>query len=465
MNRRLMLGLGGGLVILVGFLLLNGANRHVPAPVPVQPEQRDRVRPTLTTRPALTNIPGMGPIPTDPMDLEKFKAKAKSELRASLRKTGIFFDRDDQKQAQDSGEMAWIFIEQRKNLGQALKHIQDSVVEPYQPRILEALEHLLKHGEEAQMKLTAATLLYRYGQPAGKQYLLAVLNSPTTDLLTRDVVLALARNKEAEAIPSIVRVWSSLGSPSDSILTTIARWQDPSMVQMLREQYSSDPRNWGYALGLSQAGDAAAIEPLKVALKTRNASSSGLTIQAALTHLGAMDPTVWVATMEASFQNRSRIGERALITYLDLAGPSVSRGVAQMLLQSCIPLHEEFLAGLELQAQGVREKNPALANKFPKEPPTAFIKGAAQLLAEWDAQEAVPTLQQMLTTVQKGNRADVYLNESLGLALYKLDPINWRETLLNAGVPEYHVDRIPALAKLRPIPAEYLPKQVNLKAR
>ena len=47
----------------------------------------------------------------------------------------------------------------------------------------------------------------------------------------------------------------------------------------------------------------------------------------------------------------------------------------------------------------------------------------------------------------------------------ELDPTNWRETLLNAGVPEYHVDRLPALAKLRPIPAEYLPKQVNLKAR
>ena len=106
-----------------------------------------------------------------------------------------------------------------------------------------------------------------------------------------------------------------------------------------------------------------------------------------------------------------------------------------------------------------------MANKFPKEPPTAFIKGASQLLAEWEAKEAVPTLQQVLTTVQKGNRADVYVNEALGLALYKLDPVSWRDTLLNAGIPPYHVDRIPELAKLRPIPPAYLPKQVNLKAR
>ena len=464
MSKKLILPIFAGVAGFV-WLWLSRGEKPAPLSAPVKTIAKPQAEVVPATKPTVTNIPGIGPVPTDPMELEKFKAKAKSELRESLRKTGIFFDRADHKQAQDSGEMAWIFIEQRKNFGQALKHIQDSAVEPYQPRTLAALEHLLKHGEEAQLKLTAATLLYRYDQPAGKQYLLSVLNLPTVDLLTRDVVLALARNKETEAIPDIVRTWSNLGSPSDAILTTVARWRDPSMVQMLREQYRSDPRNWGYALALSQAGDEAAVQSLSTALKARGNKPSELTIQAGLAHLGAIESIAWAATMESSFQNRARIGERALVTLLDISGPSVSRGVAQTLLQACIPLHEEFLAGLELQAQGVRERNPALANKFPKEPPTAFIKGAAQLLAEWEAKEAVPTLQQVLTTVQKGNRADVYVNEALGLALYKLDPANWRDTLLNAGVPEYHVDRIPALAKLRPIPPEYLPKQVNLKAR
>lgn len=168
---------------------------------------------TASSPHAGTNIPWIGIVPTDPKELERFKANTKSELRESLRKTGIFFDREDHKQAQDSGEIAWIFIEQRKNLAQALKHIQDSAVEPYQPRTLAALEHLLEHGEEAQLKLTAATLLYRYDQPAGKQYLLYVLNSPTVDLLTRDVVLTLARNKEAEAIAGVVRVWPTRHRP------------------------------------------------------------------------------------------------------------------------------------------------------------------------------------------------------------------------------------------------------------
>lgn len=169
--------------------------------------------------------------------------------------------------------------------------------------------------------------------------------------------------------------------------------------------------------------------------------------------------------MELAWANHRSLSEAAIIHYFDAAGPAVAKGMAEQCLKASIPLHEAYVAGMESQAKGIREKIPELANKFPKPPPSEFIMGAAQLLAQWDAKEAVPTLQQVLTTVQQGGRANVYVNEALGLALYKLDPANWRETLLNAGIPPYHVDRIPALAKLRPIPPAYLPKQVNLKAR
>lgn len=404
-------------------------------------------------------------MPTDPKALEKFKAKAKREMQSALRTAGVFSNREDMKQAQDNGELAWIFIEQRKNLQLAMDHIHGAAVEPYPPRMLEALEHILKHGEEAQLKLTSATLLYRYGQPAGKEYLLTVLNTPDVDLRTRDVILTLARNKEPEAVPGIIAAFPKIGSPYDAVQIAMGRWADPGIGQVIRQQYATDPRNWGYALGLSQADDPTAIEPLKTALKSRGNSASSRTIESALAHLGAIEPATWASNMDAAFQNRARVGDQALLSYLDIAGPAMARGVAQDFLKACIPLHESYLEGMELQAKGIREKIPELANKFPKPSPYEFIMGAAQLLAQWDAKEAVPTIQQVLTTVQKANRSDVYLNEALGLALYKLDPANWRDTMVNAGIPPYHIDRIPELAKLRPIPVEYMPKQVNLRQR
>lgn len=422
-------------------------------------------QPPSTTQPAVTNIPGIGPVPTDPKELERFKAKAKREMQSALRTVGVFSNREDMKQAQDNGELAWIFIEQRKNLQLAMDHIHGAAVEPYPPRMLEALEHILKHSEEAQLKLTAATLLYRYGQPAGKEYLLAVLNSPNVDLRTRDVIKALAMNREVEAVVGISMAFSKLGSPPLALQSTVGRWGEPSIIQAVRQQYGNDPRNWGYALGLSQADDPTAIEPLRMALKSRGNSASSQTIECALAHLGAIEPATWASNMDTAFQNRARVGDQALLSYLDIAGPAMARGVAQEFLKACIPLHEAYLEGMELQAKGIREKIPELANKFPKPSPYEFMMGAAQLLAQWDAKEAVPTLQQVLTTVQKGNRSDVYLNEALGLALYKLDPANWRDTMANAGIPPYHIDRIPELAKLRPIPAEYMPKQVNLRQR
>ncbi len=404
-------------------------------------------------------------MPTDPRELERFKAKAKREMQTALRTVGVFSEREDMKQAQDNGELAWIYIEQRKNLQQAMDHIHGAVVEPYVPRTLAALEHILKHAEDGQLKLTAATLLYRYGQPAGKEYLLSVLNSPVTDLRTRDALLTLAKNQEPEAVPGIIAAFPKTGSPYDATLLALGRWADPGIAQVIQQRYASDRKNWGYAMALSQAGDSASIAPLNVALDRLRGSSDGHRIISALARVGSAEHSTWAATMETAWQNRARLSEQALLSYLDIAGPGIARAVAQDMLKACIPLHEAYVAGMESQAKGIREKIPELSNKFPKPPPSEFIMGAAQLLAQWEAKEAIPTLQQVLATVQQGNRGNVYVNEALGLALYKLDPMNWRETLLNAGVPEYHVDRIPELSKLRPIPPQYLPKQVNLKQR
>lgn len=130
--------------------------------------------------------------------------------------------------------------------------------------------------------------------------------------------------------------------PSLAVQTAAGRWQAGDIGQLLRQQYSLDPVNWGYALALSQAGDAAAVEPLSAALKARGNKPSELTIQAGLAHLGAVESKAWASTMASSFQNRSRIGERALVTLLDLSGPSVSRSVAQALLQACIPCTRNF---------------------------------------------------------------------------------------------------------------------------
>ncbi|GDY21459.1 hypothetical protein LBMAG56_28060 [Verrucomicrobiota bacterium] len=464
MNKPFLALLFAGVGV-VGWLLFSAWQKAVPV-VPPPPPPPTQVQAPATPNLAVTNIPGIGAVPTDPQEIEKFKAKSKRELLTALRGVGVFSNRQDQIRAQDSGEMAWIFIEQRKSLSMALGHIHEDAVEPYSPRTLEALEHILKHGTDPQMKLTAATLLYRYDQPSGKEYLLAVLNSPTTDLLTRHVVLTLARNREVEAITGIVAAFPKLGSPSSQLFIALGVWNDPALNAMLRQQYQLTPKNWDYALALAQGGSQDAIKQLTEVLATkRSLGYLSFTVEGTLVREHALEPNTWEAHMREFFKKSPRDGVSTMLPAFAAAGPQVGAKCLQEMLASTIPLHEEYLAGMELQAKRVREKDPLAFQWFPKDTPTDFMKGAAQLLGQWGVKEAVPTLEQVLVTTQKDNRVNVFLNEALGLALYRLDPAHWRDTLLNAGVPTYHVDRIPPLAKLRPIPSEYLPKQVNLKAR
>ena len=97
--------------------------------------------------------------------------------------------------------------------------------------------------------------------------------------------------------------------------------------------------------------------------------------------------------------------------------------------------------------------------------------GAAELLADWGNKEALPLLQEIIPTIQKNpprwsNKvASNTINVKLGLALYKLDPDDWRETLAAAGIRQQFIERIPELARLRPITPGLIPKQGDLNSR
>ncbi|GDY21460.1 hypothetical protein LBMAG56_28070 [Verrucomicrobiota bacterium] len=464
MNRRHISLLLGGVGLIV-WLLSPAWQQRVPVSAPTPPAPTHVQAPPVA-KPTVTNIPGIGPIPTDPTELARLKARLKAEVEAAFKGTAFFTNPEESRQADETGEIAWILINAHKSMEMAMEHITKSATEPFPPRILEALEHILKHGTDPQMKLTAATLLYRYDQPSGKEYLLAVLNSPTTDLLTRHAALTLAKGREVAAIPGTVAVFPKLGPPPTTLLLTLGTWNDSDVAALLRQQYQLKPQSWGLALALAQAGDPDAVSHLIQTLAThKSLGYLALTVEATLVKYQGLEGEIWKTHMQEMFKKSPRDGVSTILPAFEVAGPQIGAKSLQEMLASTIPLHEEFLAGMELQAKRVRENDPLAFQWFPKDPPTDFMKGAAQLLGQWGVKEAVPTLEQVLVTVQKDNRADVFLNEALGLALYRLDPEHWRETLLNAGVPTYHVNRIPPLAKLRPIPSEYLPKQVNLKAR
>ena len=241
----------------------------------------------------------------------------------------------------------------------------------------------------------------------------------------------------------------------------------PEIDQAFRQKAASSPEMWGYALALVHAGDASAPITLerRLAKESRPIGDVVFDLEAALAGCGRLDPAVWQQHLGDAFRRQPSSIAPSVLTSISVAGPSVGSKFLQELLTISIPLYEQFVDGMAAQAKGVREGDTVAANRFPKAPPTDFIKGAARLLSEWEVKDSVPILEQMLVTVQKESRPNVYLIEALGLALYRLDPDNWRNKLVSAGVPAYHVDRIPGIAKLRPIPAEFLPKQVKLKAR
>lgn len=402
-------------------------------------------------------------VPTDPKALAKFRAKAKQELMGVLREKGIYGSRDELKAAQDNGDLIWARINQPDSV---LSSLQDSWLEPFQPRVLEALSHILKNSTDSNIKLRAATLLYRYDSTAGKDYLLSLVGQANPDQVTIKAALTLALNREAAAISGARELIPKIQGVTFDLLAALGKWGAPEIGELIQDMKRREPRNYGYDFALAQQNAVGARPALERALTRQPDIDYGsVRLEGVLARIGGYDIPTWYSHMEQLYARAPYQNAPSLLLSYDYAGAEVSSPHLLKLLRESISLHEAWLAGMAEHARLVQEGNSTAYAKLPKPSPTTLMSGAARLLADWNVKEAVPILNDLLPVVQKDGRIDPQLNFALGLALYRLDPVNWRDTLINIGMKQDHIDRIPDVAKLRPIAPDLIPKQSSLKWR
>lgn len=446
--------------VVVGLVISRGS-RNGHDPTTTQPETTKQQ--SSTPRAATNESVSRPEIPTDPKELEKFKAKAKRELMGALRTQGIYGSRDELKAAQDNGDLIWARINQPETV---LNSLQDSLLEPYHPRVLEALEHILKTASDNSLRLRAATLLYRYGSATGRDYLVSLVNQAKPDLLTINAALTLALNREQAAIEGVRQLIPKMQGVTFDLLEQLGKWPAPEIVGLIADMKLRQPKNYGFDFALAQRNEPSARPALEMALaKQPELDYGSVRLEGVLARLGGFDASTWYSHMEQLYEKAPFQNAPSLLLSYDYAGSEVSSPHLLKLLRQSIAKHEEWLAGMAEHARLVREGDSSAFARLPKPSPTTFMSGAASLLAEWNVREAVPILNDLIPTVQKDKRTDPQLNFALGLALYRLDPVNWRDTLVSVGMKVDHIDRIPEVAKLRPVAPDQMPKQNSLKWR
>ena len=411
----------------------------------------------------MTNIPGIGPVPTDPKGIARLKAKLKADLDNHFRERGFLPTHEELRAAEDSGELAWIFITKHNSLDMAMGHITKSATEPFPARLLEALEHILKHGDEAQLKLTAATLLYRYGRESGRTALLELLKQGGADGLAINAAITLALNKDEEGKAGILTLLSRMPDSNPSFLRALGLWNDPAVKEALVQKLGLAPRSSSLAYALAFQDDASGLPALKDAFKRQRGEMNFISLQleAALARLEDPESSEFRQHFDGMLLKQpTSAGD--LMPILEHAGSRVGGPELLKILEDFVPQHQQWVKEGELQAQKVKASDPTAYHSYPKPIPFTALPGAALFAADWELKAAVPLLERVIVEMQQGPKTFNDLNQQLGLALYRLDPANWRNTLINAGIKLEHIDRIPEFAKLRPVAHDQVPQQKNL---
>lgn len=411
--------------------------------------------------PIKTNHPSGNPPPSQTTNLTPTQiSQVMKQVRDELAKQGFYTDLADIVRDQDSGEYLWKFI---GDPSRVMDCAVGYLLEPFPPRTLDALDHVLKHSKKASERLTAETLLYRYGRESGRTALLELLKQGGTDVLTISAAITLARNKDQGGLVDSLALLNRLSEFNPSLLHVLGSWNEPSITQALTRQQQLAPKHKYWAYALAYQDNPLGLPALQAALAAEKNSLNyvSIRIEAATARLGATPVEDFQRHFKTMYQQNLRFG-RELIATLEQAGPRVGGPEMLWVLKDFIPRHEQWIVEGEIQAQKVKAKDPTAYHSYPKPVPFTYLPGAANFLAEWNVREAVPLLEGVISQLQKGQKVFNDLNQQLGLALYRLDPVGWRDTLFNVGIRLDHIDRIPEIAKLRPVAHEQMPQQKNL---
>ena len=179
-------------------------------------------------------------------------------MKEALAKNGLYTDRAEMIRDEDSGELVWKKID---DTGFVIRSVLSYQLEPFAPRTLDALEHVLKHSKDPREKLAAATILYRYGRDAGRTYLLELINGSIENGQAASAAITLSLNRDKGALSDILFLFNKLESVPDGLLQAFGSWKDPSIVSALEQKQRENPKNWMLAEGLARL-DASSGMPL-----------------------------------------------------------------------------------------------------------------------------------------------------------------------------------------------------------
>lgn len=165
----------------------------------------------------------------------------------------------------------WLFVDDPETIFGALEFFG----EPYSPPMLDALERVYPATQNKLRRIQGAGLLYRYGRPSGRVYLVRAMQGNVggkvvkgvdirdtkkdTDGLAGMAATVLVWNREEELLPDFFKFISESSSSKREIVLALGDWKTPAVAQWLLEALEQDPEDAILALANAKQNNRAAV--------------------------------------------------------------------------------------------------------------------------------------------------------------------------------------------------------------
>lgn len=332
--------------------------------------------------------------------------------------------------------------------------------EPFSAELLALAAQRFGEARKPNVKFQLAMILHRYGKAEGTEFLRAAVRQTDGEFQeSAAAVLAMARDRGSVGVLAEYLRSSSSGVPI-RLLNELGSWREPELIEALKFAFqNSQPRSPAFAKALALMGEYGPVDQLAGDAWVFSPAYEKPAL--ALRRNSGANPG-WISSLLGDSAPKN-VPLDFLVDACRTAGAEAAAGEVEAALRRSTATRARVNADYAKHVRAIRSGDkPWSPFEFDDRAYNLTIK-CLGLLGEWAQPSSAEVVYEYLGIYLGGKYSPAVVEQIIATAA-SVDPRNYETRLQALGVSGDAIGNALAVAKLNPLPPQYLPRQVSKSA-
>ena len=329
--------------------------------------------------------------------------------------------------------------------------------EPFSPELLALAAQRFGEAKNSYAKFQLAMLLHRYGKSAGTEFLRGTVRQAGSEYQeTAAQALAMSRDRGSVGLLAD-HLRSSVSGTPVNLLRELGTWREPELIEALKFAFhTSQPRSPAFAKALALMGEFGPVDGLAgdAWLYSPEYEKPALAIR----RNSAANPG-WIAGLLGDSVPKT-VPTEFLIDACRTAGAAAAAGPVESWLRQYASAQVRSNSDYREHIRAIRANEKEWSVFEFDDRPFRLAVSSIRLLGEWAQPSSAEAVYDYLGAYLAGKYSPAVVEQIIATTA-SVDPRNFESRLQALGIAIDAISTALAVAKLNPLPLQFLPRQIS----